>query len=387
MLIRGRRWRTQNSIPAPRSSIISGLVVLFCAGWIPAAIWAQSIPTSMSTNSMKQASGTPVQTPTLSTPGSSSLATLEGVVQDARGAAVPGAEVTIVDLTDAIRHVERADRGGNFKFENLASGTYRMTAEAPGLTASASAPITLGNGEQRQVTLVATNIPVKNTTVEVTATLKQVAQAQVQEQEQQRIFGFFPNFYTSYIWDAAPMTKGLKFKLALHSTFDPVTFLTVAAVAGVEQEHNTFPGYGRGLEGYGKRYGATYADTVSGKMLGSAIFPMLLHQDPRYFYQGSGTIRSRLWYALVSAVICRGDNQRLEPNYSRILGSFTAAGLSNVYRSPQDRQASLTFRNGLIILAGGAVENVLREFLSRKLTRNVPAFANGKPIVNQPQHR
>jgi hypothetical protein len=175
------------------------------------------------------------------------------------------------------------------------------------------------------------------------------------------------------------MTTKLKFKLALRTATDPFTFVVVAGVAGVEQAHKTFPGYGQGLEGYAKRYGASYADTVAGRMFGSAIFPAILHQDPRYFYKGSGTIRSRLLYALVSTVVCRGDNGRLEPNYSHVLGSFAAAGLSNVYRTPQDRQASLTFRNGLIITGSGAVVNILREFFSRKLTSSVPAFPNGKP--------
>jgi hypothetical protein len=114
-------------------------------------------------------------------------------------------------------------------------------------------------------------------------------------------------------------------------------------------------------------------------MLGNAIFPTLLHQDPRYFYQGSGSMRSRLLYALLSSVVCRGDNGQLEPNYSHVFGSFAAAGLSNLYRAPQDRRASLTLRNGLIIVASGAAVNVLREFLSRKLTANVPAFGKGKP--------
>ena len=175
------------------------------------------------------------------------------------------------------------------------------------------------------------------------------------------------------------MTTKLKFKLALRTTTDPVTFFVVAGVAGAEQAHKTFPGYGQGSEGYAKRYGASYADTVAGRMIGSAILPAVLHQDPRYFYQGSGTTRSRLLHALVSTVVCRGDNGRLEPNYSHILGSFAAAGLSNVYRAPQDRQASLTFRNGFIIVGSGAVVNVLREFVSRKLTSSVPVFAKGKP--------
>ena len=175
------------------------------------------------------------------------------------------------------------------------------------------------------------------------------------------------------------MTRKLKFKLAVRTAVDPVTFLVVGGIAGAEQYHKTFPGYGMGAEGYAKRYGATYADTVSGRIFGSAVFPALFHQDPRYFYQGSGSVRSRILYALAATVICRGDDRQLEPNYSHVLGSFAAAGLSNLYRSPQDRTATLTIRNGFIITGGSAVVNLMREFLSRKMTPNVPAFANGKP--------
>jgi hypothetical protein len=251
--------------------------------------------------------------------------------------------------------------------------------EAAGVEPFASATVVLGAGERRALPIVARRIPTKRTTVDVTASLNDVAQAQVKEQEQQRILGFLPNYYTSYIWNAAPMRPKLKFNLALRTTTDPVTFLVVAGVAGVEQAHKTFPGYGQGAEGYAKRYGAAYADTVAGRMLGSAIFPIVLHQDPRYFYRGSGSTRSRILYALVSTVTCRGDTGRLEPNYSHVLGSFAAAGLSNLYRAPGDRQASLTLRNGLIIIGSGAVTNLLREFLSRQLTPNVPAHAKGKP--------
>src|SRR4051794_21643592 len=88
------------------------------------------------------------------------------------------------------------------------------------------------------------------------------------------------------------------------------SLLVVAGIAGAEQYHNTFPGYGQGAEGYAKRLASTYADTVASRMLGSAVFPVLLHQDPRYFYRGSGTVRSRLVYAIISAVVTRGDNSR-----------------------------------------------------------------------------
>ena len=325
------------------------------------------------------ATGQPAQAPGAETFPSPSLARVTGTVRDSHGDLFPGVPVTLVAPNNTVDRVVTTDANGAFTFDGLAPATYRVTIHVAGLEPFTSAPLVVAAGERCELPEITMRIATKTTTVNVVATLNQVAQAQVQEQEQQRVLGFFPNYYTSYIWNAAPMTRKMKFNLALRTTTDPVTFLVVAGIAGVEQAHKTFPGYGQGLEGYAKRYGATYADTVAGRMLGGAILPAVLHQDPRYFYRGSGTVRSRILYALTSTVICRGDQGRLEPNYSRVLGSFAAAGLSNVYRASADRQASLTFRNGLIVLGSSAVENLLREFLSRKLTPNVPAFANGKP--------
>jgi len=235
----------------------------------------------------------------------------------------------------------------------------------------------LGAGEKRELPIIGTRI--LTTTVHVVASVDEVAQSQVAAQETQRVLGFVPNYYSSYIWDAAPMTPKLKFKLALRAVTDPVSFLAAAGLAGVEQKHDTFPGYGQGSEGYAKRFGAAYADATIGKIVSRAILPTVLHQDPRYFYRGSGSIGSRIVYALQAAVITRGDDGRMQPNYSQVLGNFASSGISNLYRAPGDRTASLTFRNGLIMTASGAVENLLREFFSRKLTSNVPSFANGKP--------
>ncbi|HSR08802.1 MAG TPA: hypothetical protein VLM42_16780, partial [Bryobacteraceae bacterium] len=246
-----------------------------------------------------------------------------------------------------------------------------------GLDRPVTAEVVLGAGERRELPIVGTRI--LTTTVQVVASLNAVAQSQVEAQETQRVLSIFPNYYSSYIWDAAPMTPKLKFKLALRATTDPISFLAAAGVAGVEQKHDTFPGYGQGSEGYAKRFGAAYADALVSKMVSRAILPTVLHQDPRYFYRGSESIRSRIFHALRSAVITRGDNGQMQPNYSQVLGNFASSGISNLYRAPGDRTASLTFRNGLIMTASGAVENLLREFFSRKLTSNVPSFANGKP--------
>jgi Carboxypeptidase regulatory-like domain len=307
-------------------------------------------------------------------PASASIA---GTVRDADGVAVPGARVILAPPNHGAEREATSDSAGAFTFSEIIPGVYRLTISEVGLDRPVTAEVALSAGERRELPIVGTRI--LTTTVHVVASVDEVAKSQVEAQETQRVFGFVPNYYSSYIWDAAPMTPKLKFKLGLRATTDPVSFLAAAILAGVEQKHNTFPGYGQGSEGYAKRFGAAYADAFVGKMVSRAILPAVLHQDPRYFYRGSGSVGSRIFYALKAAVVTRGDNGQMQPNYSQVLGNFAASGISNLYRAPGDRTASLTFRNGLIMTASGAVENLLREFLSRKLTSNVPSFANGKP--------
>ena len=163
--------------------------------------------------------------------------------------------------------------------------------------------------------------------------------------------------------DAVPLNAKQKFGLAWRTVIDPFTFGLNAAFAGAEQADNQFNGYGQGAQGYGKRFGAGYADIVSATFIGSAILPSILKQDPRYFYKGTGSKRSRLLYALANSVICRGDNRHWQPNYSYIAGSLAAGGIANLYYPKNDRN-----RVGFIFEATGigigetAVLDVLQEF-------------------------
>jgi hypothetical protein len=189
-----------------------------------------------------------------------------------------------------------------------------------------------------------------------------------------------PNFYVSYVAHAAPLTPKQKFKLAARTIVDPVTFALVGATAGIEQAENHFSGYGQGAEGYGKRYGAGYADAVTGTFIGSAILPSLLKQDPRYFYKGTGSKPSRILYAVANAFICKGDNGRWQANYSNILGSVASSGISNLYYPKQDRYgAELTFEDTGIGIGGSAISNLLQEFVIRKLTPKASGNNQGKP--------
>jgi len=239
--------------------------------------------------------------------------------------------------------------------------------------------IKLHAGDFRMVPQITLSVAAAASEVRVVGDRDELAEEQVQIAVQQRVMSIFPNFYSSYDWNAPPMGAKQKFQLAFRAVTDPMTFLGAAGVAGAEQFYNVFPAYGGGIQGYSKRYGAAYANDLSGRMFSSAIFPSLFHQDPRYFYRGSGTTRSRALYAISAAVIARGDNGRWQPNYSEILGNFAAGGLSNVYYPSASRGVSLTITNALIETAGKAGTNLVREFLLRGLTSKVPNYANGKP--------
>jgi len=145
------------------------------------------------------------------------------------------------------------------------------------------------------------------------------------------------------------------------------------AIAGGQQANNSFPGYGQGAAGYARRFGAAYGDFLIGTYIGNAILPSILRQDPRYFYKGTGTTKSRILYAISRSVMAKGDNGRWQPDYSGILGSLAASGISNLYYPEADRHGfESTVSNTLIGIGTSAAVNILQEFVFRKLTPKAP---------------
>lgn len=196
------------------------------------------------------------------------------------------------------------------------------------------------------------------------------AAREVRQQERQRILGVIPNFNTSNVQNAAPLSPKQKFQLAFRSSIDPFEFFAAGAIAGFGQATDNHSGYGQGAAGYFKRYGAAYADSADGNLWGNAIFPSLLHQDARYFRRGTGTITSRLLYAISTAVWTKNDNGTWGPNYSNVLGNIVAGGISNLYYPAEDRGIGLTFQGAAIVTAEGALGSIGVEFwpdISRKL--------------------
>jgi len=297
---------------------------------------------------------------------------ISGTVADESGAVVAGARVKLTLEAQSPSQETLSASAGQFFFANIAPGPFQLTILAAGFATQTSTGI-LHSGENYIVPATALAVATAVTDVEVGLSQIEVAAEEIKVEEKQRVLGVIPNFYVSYDPNAVSLTSKQKFGLAWKATVDPVTFVLVGGIAGVEQALNSFSGYGQGAQGYAKRYGAAYADSAAGTFIGSAVLPSLLKQDPRYFYKGSGSKRSRILYAMANAVICKGDNGRWQANYSNILGNLAAGGISNLYYPAKDREgAELTFENGLIGIGATAAENLFQEFLVRKLTRKLP---------------
>ena len=299
-----------------------------------------------------------------------------GAVVDVNGSAIAGAQITLTGKTAMEQRTLISETNGEFTFPNLPPGTYFITVDAKGFQPYTSPEFTVSTGQAYEIPNIQLSIAPVKTQVVVRPT-EVIAQMQIKAEENQRVLGVFPNFHTSYVWNAAPMNTKQKFSLSARELFDPVSLLGVAATAGIQQANNSFAGYGQGAAGYGKRFAANLADNVIGSLLSQAVFASMFHQDPRYFYQGSGSVKSRLIHALSWAVIRRGDNGRPMPNYAFLLGDLTAGAISNLYYPPANRGAGLVFTNFGIDLAGRAGSAVFQEFLLKRFTTHVPG--KGKP--------
>src|ERR1700676_2888869 len=315
----------------------------------------------------------------LTLPGTSSLAqtpqapgTITGTITDRSGATVAGAHVQLTSEASPAPQNVSSTGDGQFSFTNIPPGPFQVTITLPSFTAQTLSG-TLHPSENFSFPALNLVLATAVTEVQVSLSRSEESEAQIKDQEKQRIFGVLPNFYVTYVSDAVPLTPKQKFELAWKSTIDPVNFGITGAIAGVQQARNQFSGYGQGAQGYADRYAAAYGDQLVGTSIGSAILPSLLKQDPRYFYKGTGSRRSRILYALANSVICKGDNGKWQPAYSAIGGRLGARGVSNLYYPAKDRDGvALTFENTAIGIGATAAANLIQEFVIRKLTPNLP---------------
>ena len=347
-----------------------GLIVLFCG--ISTSAGSQEPPVVQGAVS----AGVPAtqQLPDPPAPG-----TIIGIVVDQTGTPVPGARVKLSREDQSPIQEVLSDGDGRFTFAQVAPGPFQLTIDSQGFATLASSG-SLRSGENYAFPRITLAVATAVTEVRVVPAPLDVAEDQIKAQEKQRVLGVVPNFYVSYVHNPVPLAPKQKFELAWKTAVDPVSFGVNGAVAGIQQAQNQFSGYGQGAQGYAKRYGASYADFLTSTFIGGAMLPSLLKQDPRYFYKGSGSKRSRILYALANSVICKGDDGRWQANYSGILGSLAAGGISNLYYPAKNRDgAELTFENTLIGIGESAAVNLLQEFVVRKLTPSASRHATASP--------
>jgi hypothetical protein len=314
----------------------------------------------------------PVESTLPDEPKAASNASLTGVITDQEGGLLPGAHVEVT--AGGRTTVQSADSSGTFHVYGLAAGPYTVRAAASGFEAETERGI-LAAAEQKELEPLALPATVA-TSVSVVASSHDIAVAQLAAEETQRVLGIIPNFYVVYFQNPAPLSTKQKFHLAWRSTLDPVSFLGSGLAAGIEQATDGVNGWGYDGKGYAQRYGANFADGAIGTFIGGAILPTIFRQDPRYYWQGTGTTMSRAKHAISSVVICRGDDGKREFNYSSVLGNFASAGISNLYYPAVNRNgAGLTLGNAALGSAFGAFAAIMQEFVVPKLTPHRPASA------------
>lgn len=209
-----------------------------------------------------------------------------GTVVDVNNDPVPGASVTLESRVLSDRRRAASNDNGFFEFKDLEPGSpYHVIISAEGFASWTSDEVILKPGEYEILTVSRLRIAPALTQVNVGYSAVEIATEQVKVEEQQRIFGFIPNFYVEYDPNAAPLTTKLKFQLAAKVSYDPVTLAGVGAFAAANQAGDR-PNYPQGARGYAERYGAVYADGITDIMIGGAVLPSLLHQDPRTAIKG-----------------------------------------------------------------------------------------------------
>jgi hypothetical protein len=184
------------------------------------------------------------------------------------------------------------------------------------------------------------------------------------DKENKRILGVVPNYRTSpSLTEYKPISAREKFVIASQDSFDRGTVMLAAAFAGQAQLTNANRSFGQGAAGYGRYFGTSYADFVIGNYMTEAIYPTILHQDPRYFRRGTGSGWSRLGYAIGQTFWTHADSGRMQFNYSEILGNSTAVAISNAYYQDNRDAASALTKLGTQIGVDLAA-NILKEFSS-----------------------
>ncbi len=312
------------------------------------------------------------QTQSLSSPA---LGTIASTVTDVNGGPVLGATVVLQGPVANDRRTVATNGNGFFEIHDVEPGIpYHVAISATGFAYWASPVFTLDPGQYKVLNVSELRIEEVRTTVTVSSeSSDEMAIQQVKIEEKQRGLGVIPNFFEVYGPNPAPLSAKLKFTLAFRFAIDPFSVARVAILAGIGQATNT-PNYVQGAKGFGERFSAYYANSFTQIMVGGAVLPSLLHQDPRYFYQGTGTKESRAVHAISNLFITQGDNGHSQPNYSSLGGDLTSAAISTFYYPESNRGAGLFFQNFGANSAAHMAFRLLEEFVFHRVAAN-PHFS------------
>jgi hypothetical protein len=363
------RTRGLRKFPSLRfHAVLSGALLLLCLN--PPSTHAQQQTAAL------EGSGSALrEAPLTNATATDLLASVAGTVLDQSLATVPGADVSLMHRDGTQLHSMVSEANGEFSFARILPGSYLVIVHAKGFASFTSAEFVVAAQQAYEIPEILLGVATPSLEVTVRPT-DLIAAEQIKVQEHQRLLAVIPNFYTSYVYAAAPLTWKQKYSLAVRGTFDPVSMIGVGFAAGLEQANNSYAGYGQGAAGYSKRFAAKFADGRTSDFLTHAVFPSLLHQDPRYYYLGHGSVKFRFMHAVGSAFVTRSDSGRTVPNYSFLLGNVSSAALSHLYYPPANRGAGLVFNRAAIGLAGRVGGNLIREFLSKRSTANVAEGAS-----------
>lgn len=151
-------------------------------------------------------------------------------------------------------------------------------------------------------------------------------------QQTKRILGVVPNFRSvSADVKLPPQTVKDKFVAAAHDSFDYGSFILAAVQSGISMNSDAYPEFHQGAVGYGRYYWHTLADTADENFMVGGVGPALFHQDSRFYTLGHGGFRKRAIYAASRVLITRTDAGNETFNFSEVVGSGAASGLSTLY--------------------------------------------------------
>lgn len=307
---------------------------------------------------------------------------IQGKVIDASGAPILGAVVKVTG-PNGDSGTTVTDGQGAFQISPLTPGNYSVKISASGLADWSASNVAALSAPDSKPLLAVMRVAPAVTSVTVGLPPKEVAQQQLNQEVKQRVLGVLPNYYAAFEAHPAPLSPRQKLHLGLKVLLDPATFAAVGITAGIQQQRKSYYQYGQGSEGYAKRFGAEYATAVDGILITSVLADSVLHQDPRYFYSGKGSIAQRSWYAVKSAFRAKGDNGNWQPPVAGLIGTIAAAEIAQAYRPDPRTQYTLIGRSLLFRVTGLVGLNLFEEMFLKKLTTHTPggeSAANGSVL-------